>query len=193
MKKISYGILIINKDKKILLCEIMPTPSNGWTKDKFDLPKGGKEESIEDFFETDLETVLRELKEETSIVLTKEDVDKIVPLETYYYNKQKDLCLFLFYDEHNKYINEEKIKNGSYQCNSFFIDEKDGKEYPEIKGFKLFDLNEVFNQIHFFKALLKEEKDENINLIKKQIFLNKSMAYLLGNNIYLKEKILKHI
>lgn len=172
MKKVSCGILLINNKKQLFLEEITPSPSNGWSRNKMDIPKGGKEESDKSF----LEAALRELKEESNLQLLDEDIKEIIDLGLFKYNKQKDLYLFLFYDKNNKYLNDKYIFENCF-CASTYIDKKNGKEYREVKDFFLFNLNEVFKQSE--KILNGEDKDK--------IFLNKSLAILLKsieNKIY---------
>lgn len=156
-KNLSCGIILLNKQKEILLCEIMPTPSNGWSKNKFDLPKGKNE-----YHETHLETTIRELYEETNISLTNEQISKIIDLNEHSYNKHKNLHLFLLIDHNDEILNSNNLTK--LQCLSTFED-VDGKIYKEIKDFKLFPLKELFLQAD----LIKEQKLS---------FLNKSMAFL---------------
>lgn len=163
-KKVSCGILLINNQQQLFLEEITPTPSNRWLKNKMDIPKGGVEENDENF----LKAALRELKEESNLELSNEDLNKIVDLGLFKYNKQKDLYLFLFYDKENKYINHEYISKNC-MCNAKFIDPKNNKEYCEVKDFHLYDLKDVFLQSE--KILNKYNVEE--------IFLNKSLAVLL--------------
>lgn len=156
-KNISCGIILLNKQKEILLCEITPTPSNEWLKNKFDLPKGKNEPQ-----ETPLETTIRELYEETSISLTQKHISQIIDLNEHSYNKFKNLHLFLLIDHNDEILNSNNLTQ--LQCLSTFED-IDGKIYKEIKDFKLFPLKELFLQAD----LIKEQKTS---------FLNKSMAFL---------------
>ena len=159
-KQISCGILMINSKHELFLEKIMPTPTNRWIKNKYDIPKGQCEEN-EDY----LTAALRELYEEAFIEIEKEDYKDIINLGLHYYNQSKDLNLFLFYDKKDKYLNEKNILN--CQCISTFID-IDNKEYKEVEGYKCVPLEEIFKQ---FEIL---EKGTN-----KDCFLNKSLILLL--------------
>lgn len=167
MKQISCGILLINNQNQILLGHITPTPSNRWTKNKYDIPKGCHDEE-----ETYLETALRELKEETGLVIDKSDIENIKDIGLHSYNKTKDLYLFIFHDTQNKYLNSKCLDKLS--CSSTFIDLKDGKEYYEIQGFKVFELKDLFIQANDLE----------------NSFLHKSMAFLFKN---IKDEILENL
>ena len=79
MKK-SAGVIIILKGEKILLCH--PTRSKWFG--SYSFPKGGIEED-----ESTLDAALRELKEETSVVINKNKISNIKdPIIVDYVNKK---------------------------------------------------------------------------------------------------------
>lgn len=80
IKTLSCGIILVNKKSEILL--IHATSQWHW-----DIPKGTKLPG-----ETEIQTAIRELKEETGIILTPEALEDISYHE---YNSHKDLWLFI--------------------------------------------------------------------------------------------------
>ena len=78
MKK-SAGIILILKGNKVLLCH----PSNSRWSGTYSFPKGGIEDG-----ESTLDAALRELREETSIIVSKNQILDIEnPITVYYENK----------------------------------------------------------------------------------------------------------
>lgn len=122
----SVGVLIINDDS-ILACK-------PFGRDLYDLPKG-----IREFGESRLDTMLRELREETGIVINHEDIDKLEFCGTFKYIKGKNLSLYKFYTNFD--INK-------CRCDSQF--ELDGNMVPEIVGYKWIPFEDINL---FFKSL----------------------------------------
>jgi len=120
--KTTCGIIII-QNKKILMCH--STGNSHW-----DLPKGLKDEN-----ETDIQTAIRELKEETSFIVTENELEF---LGTQKFNKEKFISLF-------KYIGSKVFNEKEAVCNSFFINFK-GKEMPEADAFEFFTKDEALNK-----------------------------------------------
>lgn len=83
-KTLSCGILIVDKANRVLMFDV--DKSDFW-----DIPKGGHETG-----ETPVETALRELTEETSLIST---ADQLIELGVYPYNLYKDLYLFIWFVE----------------------------------------------------------------------------------------------
>lgn len=80
MMKKSAGVVIILKGEKVLLCH----PSNSRWFGTYSFPKGGIEEG-----ETTLDAALRELKEETSVIVNKNQISNLKdPIVVYYENKK---------------------------------------------------------------------------------------------------------
>lgn len=80
-KKLSCGVLIVDRSDQLLMLHVS-------TQTFWDLPKGGQHEG-----ETTLDTAVRELEEETSLVV---DPEKLVDMGLYQYNRYKDLYLYLW-------------------------------------------------------------------------------------------------
>lgn len=91
--KKSAGVIIILKNEKVLLCH--PTRSKWFG--SYSFPKGGIEED-----ESTLDAALRELKEETSVVINKNKISNIKdPIIVDYVNKKgikyKTITLYTVY------------------------------------------------------------------------------------------------
>jgi len=79
MKKSAGIIIVLNKDK-VLLCH----PSNSRWFGTYSFPKGGLEEG-----ESTLDAALRELKEETSVIVNKNQISNLKdPIVVFYENKK---------------------------------------------------------------------------------------------------------
>ncbi len=137
MTQFSYrenvAAIIINKDKKVLMCE------HAWIDDAWQLPQGGIEEN-----ETEEETLLRELWEELGTkkfkILKRMDA-KIKYLLPFYLREKYGLSgqeqkyfLVYFYgkDEEIRFNNQEK---------------------PEFKAFKWVEYNKPPIKVIYFKKL----------------------------------------
>jgi putative (di)nucleoside polyphosphate hydrolase len=109
--KTTCGVFIFDRDGKFLLCH--PTGSN---EKQFSIPKG-----LNDPGETYLETAVREVFEETGIVLKPENLKE---MPEFYEYKHKNKRLKGFFTFLNK-IDFDKLI-----CTSTFLDK--GIEWPEI-------------------------------------------------------------
>lgn len=116
MKKITAAVVIINKDGDILGCHGTGKPHDTG----FDFPKGIVEEG-----ETCIDAALRELREETSFVLTADD---LLDVGEFPHNREKNIHLFVHRTENMPDIN-------SLECKSFF--EVYDKQYPEVDFFQI--------------------------------------------------------
>lgn len=132
--KISSG-LIITDNKQILLGKITGSK-------KYDIPKGGIDEN-----ETPLETMIREVKEETNLKIKKDNVEYLGFFD-YIPNKKK---LHLF-----KMVVEKMPEIKALKCNSFFI-HKYGRSLPELSDFIIIDIKELKDYVfpNMFKVLNK--------------------------------------
>ena len=137
MKQLSVGT-IITDNKNILVGHTT------WGKG-FDIPKGRQEEG-----ETYIQTARRELKEEFGLyeeVYLYEALHRFEPLGFYEYLKNKDLYLFkIWFNDLHKDINLSNLK-----CTSYF--DKDGKQFPEINGYKIVSIKDVGN--YCYKGMIK--------------------------------------
>jgi 8-oxo-dGTP pyrophosphatase MutT (NUDIX family) len=131
LKQLSVGT-IITDNKNILLGHTT------WGKG-FDIPKGRQEKG-----ETYIQTAMRELKEEFGIVETEFRFQELGMFE---YLKNKDL--FLFKLEYGDLYKD--ISLSTLQCSSYF--DKDGKQFPEINGYKIVSIKDVGN--YCYKGMIK--------------------------------------
>lgn len=123
--KTSCGILITDCEK-LLMCHVTLSRPDRW-----DIPKGELEEN-----ETPLTCALRELEEETSLLLSPDFENEIKDIEIFSYLPNKQLHLFLLVT--NKHPNVTTLR-----CSSTF--ERYGKKYPEVDDYKYVLYNEIKN------------------------------------------------
>jgi len=128
MKKVTAAIVIINPYGDILGCHGTNKPRNSG----FDFPKGLVEAD-----ETDIEAAIRELREETSLVL---DTDLLIDCGVHPHNKEKNIHIFLHKTD---VIPDPK----NLVCKSFFA--VNDKEYPECDFFEIIPRSErsKFNKV----------------------------------------------
>lgn len=158
----SCGLIFV-KNEKILLCHV--TGKNFW-----DLPKG-----IMDDNEKPIDTVLREVYEETGMDLYNEK-EKLVDLGLFDYKKEKQLHLFLY--ESNQLPNINTL-----ECKSYFKNEN-GENLKEVDAFSYVSYKDAIYAVNFklakiLKSILKLENKESINIEKKREDLRRAMNYIL--------------
>ena len=142
---ITNGIFLIDSERKILLVHPTNHDEHFWV-----IPKGMGEEG-----ETSFESASREMLEETNV-----DIHKLEPVLMYMHlgkrvfkSKRKQL------DAHIMIIGAPLSKmNLDLKCDSLFIDDKDGIEYPEndiVKWETLEFAGEYIHesQLHFFNKV----------------------------------------
>lgn len=129
---------ILEDPRGILLCHATNC-GNRW-----DIPKGNAEHN-EDHFEC----ALRELYEETGLILSKEDLDQVQDLEQHPYQKHRDL--HLYYLKFKTNIDVRALK-----CTSIVTNTKK-PPFPEMDAFAVFPLKSVPNKIG--KGFLKWIED----------------------------------
>ena len=125
MIKTSCGV-IVTDGKKLLI-------GHSTNNKHFDIPKGIKEEG-----ETLIVTSLRELEEETSIIINRHNLQYLgVDWE---YTRNKKLCLFLYTVDVLPDIN-------SIKCTSMFCDKTSKKMLPELDFFLYVSFDKLSNYV----------------------------------------------
>ena len=127
-KLMTCAVVIINKNGDILGCHGTGKP-NG---EGYDFPKG-----CADLGESDLQAALRELKEETGIIMSNEE---LIDCGVYKHNKEKNIHIFLCKTDTMPMI--EKLK-----CSSYF--NFNGNQFPEIDYYEIIPKNkrDKFNKV----------------------------------------------
>ena len=129
---VSAGVLIINENEQILGC--VPFGRSRYVPNSFDIPKGIIEEH-----ETAIEAAIREVKEETGIVLTNTELHD---LGQHVYLKGKDLHIFKCrYDIDIKLL----------KCSSEFT--RNGQSWPEVIGYDWIEKEKINDK--FFRSLAR--------------------------------------
>lgn len=134
MKKLSCGVIVEDNQDRILACH--PT-GKSFEKGNYDIPKGIHEADDN----SDIETAIRELYEETGLQIP--DNDMLTDFGIFEYLKDKDLHLFYIK------INNDFEHIGPFYCESKFIDSHNN-EKSEVNGYKFIDKEEVD---WFYKSL----------------------------------------
>lgn len=159
-KRVTCGLFIFDKKSN----ELLIAHPTGATPNRWDIPKGGYDETIDADL---LSAAIRECWEETNfdcdLHINKEDY---IELEGLIPHKNKSLkkafkYFFVFVDR------DEVFKDHEFKCNSFV--QLEGKEdFPEMDDWKWVDIDLCFNllSINQIEALIKFKKVfNNIKLI----------------------------
>lgn len=113
-KTISSGVVILNERGEVLLCHA--TETRHW-----DIPKG-----MGDPGEPERDAALRELREETGIVLAP---DRLIELGEFDYRRDKSLHLF------GVRVGAGEVDIGACVCTSMFPSRRNGEPIPEMDDF----------------------------------------------------------
>ena len=119
-KRLSCGVVILTRDRELLLCHV--TGQNHW-----DLPKGGI-----DAGETPLEAALRETREEAGLRL---EPAALLDLGRYTYTNKKNLHLFAAL--------QPRLDLKLLRCESRYLDRYSGRQLPEMDGYGWFTFDRV--------------------------------------------------
>ena len=114
-RTVSCGVVILNPQGEVLLCHA--TDTSHW-----DVPKGQGEPG-----EEPVEAALRELVEETGIVL---DAVRLKDLGRFVYRRDKDLHLFAVR------VTNEEVTLEACVCESYFPRRRDGVMIPEMDAYR---------------------------------------------------------
>jgi 8-oxo-dGTP pyrophosphatase MutT (NUDIX family) len=115
MQQVSYGTLVLNSARQVLLCHVTGTAS-------WDIPKG-----LPDAGETPLAAARRELFEETGLEF---DAARYQDLGEFPYRPDKRLHLF------KVETGDELCNLDHLRCTSFFPHRRTGEPTPEADGFR---------------------------------------------------------
>lgn len=134
---ITCGIILVDNNGSILAGH--PT-GRGYDKECYDLLKG-----CSDVGENDLDTAIRELREESGLDVS-EARNEIIDLGIHEYIRGKDIHLFKL--QANLNIDLSKL-----WCTTYFTG-KHGITKPEINGYKIIKKNERFYFTHALEKLI---------------------------------------
>jgi len=112
---VSCGTLVVDGEKRLLLCHVTGTA-------KWDIPKG-----MQDPGEGLLEAAMRELREETSLVFAPE---RFTELGRFDYRRDKQLHLY------RVDVGDTLPTLDHLVCRSYFPHHVSGKPTPEMDGFR---------------------------------------------------------
>jgi len=134
MKAISCGVIIIDTNtNKLLACH----PSrHSYADGNWDIPKGHVEH-----YEEHIDTALRELWEESGIILKREDLFDCGMFE---YTKYKDLHV---------YVAKTSVDLSKLYCSTYF--KTDGIEVKEVDNYKLIDYMSVDTYYKSLRPIVK--------------------------------------
>lgn len=150
MKITTCALVLINKYGDILGCHGYGKPQeNG-----YDFPKGCRDETDED----DLATAVRELKEETGIILL--DKEKVIDAGIHNHNAKKNIHIFIY--RVKSFMNFFDLS--TLNCTTYFED-RNGKEVPEMDGYKI--ISKEDRAKYFYNVL--QNKFELIDKINESL------------------------
>jgi len=112
---VSCGTLVVDADRRLLLCHVTGTP-------KWDIPKG-----MQDPGETELQAAVRELREETGLAF---EPARFHELGRFDYRRDKALHLY------RVEVGDTLPDLGHLVCHSYFPHHVTGKPTPEMDGFR---------------------------------------------------------
>lgn len=138
----TYGIFLINEKNELLI-----THPTGMSRDSWSIPKGRAEDN-----ESFIETIQRELYEETNLKIDFTDDYTVLPISIYKSNRKR-LFSILYR------INSEDYKDVELKCDSI-VEELN---IPENDIIKWLDFDDCFNLLFESQVrLLKYIKEENL-------------------------------
>ena len=148
-KRRTCGVVFIDENGSILGCHSTGRPADSG----FDLPKGCAEDG-----EVDIAAAVREVREETGIILRDGGYDetfRLVDCGVHPHNKEKDIHLYLYRVE--KFPNLSELK-----CTSYF--ELNGKQIPEVDRYEIIakDDRKKFNKVLWNKFELIDSINDNL-------------------------------
>lgn len=148
-KKITCAVVIIDAEGSILACH----GTNKGENTGYDFPKGCAEED-----ESDVAAAIRELREETDILLHDgqwSERDKLIDCGVHPHNKEKRIHIYLY--RVNTFPSLDKLK-----CTTYF--EYKGQQFPEVDGYRIVPKSErsVFNKVLWNKFPIIDKFNEGL-------------------------------
>lgn len=170
-KATTCATVLLTKDRQDILMGSITLSRN-----KFDLPKGRAEPN-----ESHLDAAIRELKEETGLIISATEYEEYLPfsLQNYSYNHEKNISIFFLYDKDGVWLKDlSQLKCNSYfrkkngrieSCQAPEFEENSYNIFPEFTGYALFNPHQFMHS----------EKQSNIFLNKPmaKIFLDQNFKY----------------
>ncbi|RDU96933.1 NUDIX hydrolase [Trinickia dinghuensis] len=121
-RTVSCGVVLLDRDGRVLLAHA--TETSHW-----DIPKGQGDPG-----ETPIDAALRELREETGVVLAPE---RLRDLGRFAYRPEKDLHLFAVR------VRDGEVDHSRCVCTSMFPSRRTGAPIPEMDAFRWVEPGEV--------------------------------------------------
>jgi 8-oxo-dGTP pyrophosphatase MutT (NUDIX family) len=117
----SCGIIYLLNSNHFLICHA--TNSRYWS-----IPKG-----LKDAGENDIEAAIREMREETGIIIN--DPENLYKVYDGYYTKFKDLAAFMYMSK------EDSRDLKKFVCTSMYYDTEEKRELPEVDRYMFVDID----------------------------------------------------
>lgn len=145
-KKLTSGLFIIKKNKKLLICHPTKRKAN-----EYSIPKGRVEDD-----EIFLEAAFRETYEESNLDLNGSTDFTIYPLNSVEYkNKKKILYPFLMLENNNSKFDWDSVE---LKCNSNVPEDRGG--FPEMDEWIFVTIKEARGLLHYTQVLCLDKIEE---------------------------------
>jgi 8-oxo-dGTP pyrophosphatase MutT (NUDIX family) len=131
MKNLSCGLMLFDTSSERFLC-VHATGSRQYGR-SWGLPKGMNDDEVGNG-EVYLDTAIRELREETGIILSELEILKIKDCGRFEYTKDKDIQVF--------FLEKDEVPLSQLDCNSFF-EGKDGEQIKEVDAYRYIGIDEA--------------------------------------------------
>lgn len=133
-KKITCGVFLVNKNNEILVCHPTNHKENIWS-----IPKGIKEKDEDEF-----DAALRELHEETNILINRENLKVYKTLNKFSYKHGKKTLQPFFIPEVENELDFGKFE---LKCNEN-VKLFGGHKFPEVDDYWWVDIHKAKDYLH---------------------------------------------